>query len=238
MFSVTVFNCSFTSSWKMLCLAIVSMGFLTSLGVWQLHRAAEKRALLAMYQTQARRAPVTIPGTSVEPYQPIKVQAISQLPVTFLLDNQHYAHRFGYDVLTPVLLTDGKVLLIDHGWVLGDPSRLSLPDVTHILNTLDYAGQAYYPSKHSLVLGAGLEAKTPNLVVIETLNMAMISQFLHKSVYPFIIRQSAEKQSHFVRDWAVVTGSPVRHIGYAVQWFLFALGVGVMYVILHIKRNA
>ncbi|NDH68877.1 MAG: hypothetical protein EBY22_13420 [Gammaproteobacteria bacterium] len=48
MFSVTGFRFSFTSSWKMLCLALVSICLLISLGIWQLHRAAEKRGLLAM----------------------------------------------------------------------------------------------------------------------------------------------------------------------------------------------
>ena len=236
MFSVTGFRFSFTSSWKMLCLALVSICLLISLGIWQLHRAAEKRGLLAMYQTQMQRAPVALSGTSAQQYQRVQVQGRAQLPITLLLDNQHHAHQFGYDVLTPLLMEDGNVLLIDHGWVPGDVSRVSLPDMTGLQNDLHYSGQVYYPATHAFVLGVGFEVKTPNIIVIETLNMQMISHFLHKPVYPFIIRQSAEQQTRFVRDWPIVASSPVRHIGYAVQWFLFALGVGVMFIVFHTKR--
>ena len=236
MFSVTGFRFSFTSSWKMLCLALVSICLLISLGIWQLHRAAEKRGLLAMYQTQMQRAPVALSGTSAQQYQRVQVQGLAQLPITLLLDNQHHAHQFGYDVLTPLIMVDGNVLLIDQGWVPGDPSRVSLPDMTGLQSDLHYSGQVYYPEKSAFVLGVGLEVKTPNVIVIESLNMTMISQFLHKPVYPFIIRQSAERQTRFVRDWPIVASSPVRHIGYAVQWFIFALGVGVMFIVFHTKR--
>jgi surfeit locus 1 family protein len=236
MFSVTGFRFSFTSSWKMLCLALVSICLLISLGIWQLHRAAEKRGLLAMYQTQMQRAPVALSGTSAQQYQRVQVQGLAQLPITLLLDNQHHAHQFGYDVLTPLIMVDGNVLLIDQGWVPGDPSRVSLPDMTGLQSDLHYSGQVYYPAKSAFVLGVGLEVKTPNVIVIESLNMTMISQFLHKPVYPFIIRQSAERQTRFVRDWPIVASSPVRHIGYAVQWFVFALGVGVMFIVFHTKR--
>ncbi|MEI6094056.1 MAG: SURF1 family protein [Gammaproteobacteria bacterium] len=236
MFSVTGFRFSFTSSWKMLCLALVSICLLISLGIWQLHRAAEKRGLLAMYQTQMQRAPVALSGTSAQQYQRVQVQGLAQLPITLLLDNQHHAHQFGYDVLTPLIMVDGNVLLIDQGWVPGDPSRVSLPDMTGLQSDLHYSGQVYYPAKSAFVLGVGLEVKTPNVIVIESLNMTMISQFLHKPVYPFIIRQSAERQTRFVRDWPIVASSPVRHIGYAVQWFIFALGVGVMFIVFHTKR--
>ena len=220
----------------MLCLALVSICLLISLGIWQLHRAAEKRGLLAMYQTQMQRAPVALSGTSAQQYQRVQVQGLAQLPITLLLDNQHHAHQFGYDVLTPLIMVDGNVLLIDQGWVPGDPSRVSLPDMTGLQSDLHYSGQVYYPAKSAFVLGVGLEVKTPNVIVIESLNMTMISQFLHKPVYPFIIRQSAERQTRFVRDWPIVASSPVRHIGYAVQWFLFALGVGVMFIVFHTKR--
>lgn len=86
-------------------------------------------------------------------------------------------------------------------------------------------------------VGIGNRRKKQNMVIIETLDVITISHFLHKSVYPFIIRQSAESKSPYVRDWPIVAGSATRHIGYAVQWFVFALGVVVMYIALNLKRN-
>lgn len=238
MFSVTVFRFSFTSSWKMLGLAVMSAALCVSLGIWQLHRAAEKRAWLALYAEQMHKPPMILEQTkAIQQYQPIIAQGQSFLPVILLLDNQHHAHQFGYDVLRPLVLANGKVVLIDHGWVSGDVSRQSLPTFQAFSEQLQFRGQAYYPSQHSLVLGKGIEEKTPQILIVESLNIPMISQFLHKSLYPFIIRQSIDQSSNFVRDWPVITGSPVRHIGYAVQWFLFAAGIAFMYFILHVKRK-
>ena len=236
MISVTVFRRCFTSSWQMLCLALLSMSLLSSLGVWQLHRAAEKQALLNLYQAQIHHPAVTFPGTKAHQYQMVEVTGVSQLPMTVLLDNQHHNHQFGYDVLTPMLVADGRVLLVDHGWVPGDPSRTSLPDISQMQLDNPVRGQVYYPANQSWVLGVGLEMKKPNMVVIESINLPMLSQFLHKPIYPFIIRESEQSQTRYVRDWPVVAGSPVRHYGYAAQWFIFALGAGVMFIILHTKR--
>lgn len=236
-YSVTVFRLSFTSSWKMLALVVLSTLLFSRLGIWQLHRAAEKRQWLAMYQIHRHQPLISNLDQVRLPYQRVQLLGYKHLPLTLLLDNQHYAHQFGYDVLTPLLLSNGKVVLLDHGWVPGDPSRQSLPDLTNKPQALSYTGYAYYPTRHPWVLGPGIEIKTPQMVMIEALDLTTISHFLHKSVYPFIIRQSADSQSGYVRDWPVITGSPTRHMGYAVQWFIFAGGVIVMYILLNIKRR-
>lgn len=236
MFSVTVFRFSFTSSWKMLGLAGLSVCLFVGLGRWQIHRAEEKRQLLELYQVQMQAQPIAIPGAAVEQYQRVRLRGQAGLPFTLFLDNQHHAHQFGYDVITPLLLADGKVILIDHGWLPGDPSRVVLPDIPELSQNLEYTGQAYYPPAHSLLLGSGLEVKSSDIIVIESLDLAIIGHFLHKTVYPFIIRQSEQTSGPYVRDWPIVAGSPTRHIGYAIQWFLFALIVIVLYIVLNVKR--
>ena len=268
--SVTVFRFSFTSSWKMLSLTVLGVSLCIALGIWQLHRATEKRSLLAQYHKQSQLSAVALePNRPVPPYQKIQVQGRflgkpARHPISprhperregspdfqnmsrntrhdvgpvFLLDNQHHEHRFGYDVIRPFVLSDGTVVLIDQGWVPGDVSRQSLPHIPAMRMQTDITGQAYYPPRHPFLLGKGIEVKTHDKVVIEALDIQMIEQFLHKSLYPFIIRQSIDQSSDFVRDWPIVAGSPMRHIGYAVQWFLFAMIMAGMYFILHIKRK-
>lgn len=238
MFSVTVFRFSFTSSWQMLGLAVLSICLFVCLGRWQIHRAEEKRHLLERYQVQMQVPPITIPGPTVQQYQRVSLRGQAALPLTLFLDNQHHAHQFGYDVLTPLLLADGNVILIDHGWVRGDPSRMVLPDIPELSQNFEYTGQAYYPPAHPLSLGAGLEVKSSDVIVIESLDLTTLGHFLHKTVYPFIIRQSEQTSSLYVRDWPIVAGSPTRHIGYAVQWFIFALIVFILYIILNVKRQS
>ncbi len=47
----------------------------------------------------------------------------------FLLDNITHDDRAGYDVLAPLALDDGRVLLVDRGWVPFSGYRGRLPDV-------------------------------------------------------------------------------------------------------------
>ncbi|PJD92891.1 MAG: hypothetical protein CK424_04805 [Legionella sp.] len=235
MFSVTAFGFSFTSSWKMLTLALIAMSLFIRLGFWQVHRAHEKRALLAAHHTQMQHTALVFSGESVQQYQRVKLHGY-YLPITFLLDNQHHAHQFGYDVVSPLVLANGKVVLIDRGWIAGDVGRLSLPKIDTPSSAQDIRGDVYFPSAKQWLLGQSLDVKTEHLAVIETLDVAVVSQFLHKSLYPFIIRQSAEDTNGYVRDWAIVSTPPGRHDAYALQWFMFALVVGILYLALNIKK--
>jgi surfeit locus 1 family protein len=42
----------------------------------------------------------------------------------------------------------------------------------------------------------------------------------------------------YARHWAPPGFPPIRHIGYAVQWFALAAALLVIYLIMNIKRTA
>ena len=65
----------------------------------------------------------------------------------------------------------------------------------------------------------------------------LLRQFLHKFVYPFIIRLDQQQPHGFLRDWPVVSMPPARHYGYAVQWFSMALVVFLIFISLNLKKK-
>lgn len=228
---------SFTPSWWMIILTALAIGLFVRLGYWQLHRADEKRQLLSAYQRASKEPPqrlMRIPPP--QQYQRVYLQG-HYLPIILLLDNQHHNHQYGYDVLSPMILENGDVVIVDRGWVKGDPGRQQWPMLTTPVHTIMLEGQLYYPPRKSWLLGSGLEVKRVDLAIIETLDMAMMSQFLHKSVYPFIIRQSTDSPGGYVCDWSIVASTPERHIGYAIQWFLFACIASILFVVLNVKKR-
>ena len=233
--SVTAFHFSFTPSWRMILLTLISMGLFIRLGYWQLDRGQEKRRLVAAYQTQATQLPTPFPGVDPKPYQRLSVQG-HYLPINLLLDNQHHDHLFGYDVLTPFMLTNGKVVIIDRGWVNGDNKRTTFPNLTTPSSPQTITGQAYFPSPKRWLLGEAIDVKSKQLAVLETMDITIMSQFLHKSLYPFIIRQSPDDAEGYLRAWAIVSSSPERHDGYALQWFMFAFVVGILFIALNVKK--
>jgi surfeit locus 1 family protein len=136
-----------------------------------------------------------------------------------------------------MVLENGGVIIVDRGWVKGDAGRQQWPVLSTPFDPITLSGQIYYPPETSWLLGTGLELKRADLAIIETLNIAMMSEFLHKSLYPFIIRQSSDSPGGYICDWSIVASMPERHIGYAIQWFLFACIAGILFVVLNVKKK-
>lgn len=236
--SITRFQCHFIANWRFGILAFLGCLLFARLGFWQLERADEKKQLLAAQQHLAMQMPIHWqPGDSLPAqYQPIRVQG-HFMPVMLLLDNQHYQHQFGYDVLSPLVVGKGKVILVDRGFVPAQANRGGFPLMTTPTGDIEIIGSVYVPSDKNWALGSIFDKKQTNLAVIELIDARIVGQFLHKSVYPFIIRLHPEAAHGFVRDWPVVAMSPSRHLGYAVQWFAMALLILTLYIILNMQKK-
>lgn len=238
MIFLTRFNALFKPRWAMTILALLAIAFFMRLGFWQLERASEKKQMMAALTgfSQQKASNWSSGNPLPAQYQPIQVQG-HFLRTMLLLDNQHYQHQFGYDVVSPLVLADGHVVLIDRGWVAGDVTRRIFPDIETPSGFIQLTGSAYYSSEKNWLLGQALEKKKANLAIVELLDTHLISQFLHKSVYPFIIRLGKPAANGYVREWAVVAMPPERHYGYALQWFAMALVIFILFIALNLKKK-
>lgn len=236
--SLTCFNVRFTPNWLMIILALVFISLFIRLGLWQIQRADEKAKMVIAEGALAKQKPVNWDSGKKSPiqYQRVKLQG-HYLTNVFLLDNQHQQHQFGYDVLSPLLLADGSVVMVDRGWVLGDSTRRSFPDIKMPNGLVQLQGSVYFPSKNQWILGPSLEEKGNKIIVLELLDAKLISHILQKKVYPFIIRLDKQDAYGFVREWAIVSMPPQRHLAYALQWFVMALVILIIFVALNLKKK-
>jgi surfeit locus 1 family protein len=236
--SLTCFNVRFTPAWTMILLAALFIGLFIRLGFWQVHRSDEKKKMLLVYKTQAQMKPMAWSSKHNAPLQYQKISLEGQyLEQVFLLDNQHHQHQFGYDVLSALLLSDGSVVVVDRGWIPGDSMRRNFPIIQTPKGELSVQGTVYYPSTNQWVLGPDSEEKEHNILILERLDTHLLSQTLQKKVYPFIIRLDKQDAHGFVREWAIVSMPPERHIAYAVQWFAMALVIFIMFIVLNLKKK-
>lgn len=235
--SLTCFNVRFTPNWRMIVLTVLFSLLFVRLGFWQIQRAHEKEKMVVAEHALAKQEPVEWNrGNVPAQYQRIKTQG-AYLPDLFLLDNQHYEHRFGFDVISPLLLDDGTVVMIDRGWVPDDGSRQTVPKIKTPAKTMMIQGSVYFPSTNQWVLGAGLEKKEDKTIIIEALDTKLLEQLLQKKVYPFIIRLDKQDAYGFVREWKIVSMPPQRHFAYAVQWFAMALVILILFLVLNLKKK-
>lgn len=236
--SLTCFNFRFTPNWLMIVLATVFIALFIRLGFWQIQRADEKKKMLAAEEVQLKQKPIWLNMNQKLPnqYQRVVLKG-HYLPNLFLLDNQHHEHQFGFDVLSPLLLSDGTVIIIDRGWVPGDNTRRSFPEIKTPKDMIQLTGSVYYPSKNQWVLGPALEEKENKLIIIERIESNLLSQILQKKLYPFIIRLDKQDAYGFVREWAIVSMPPERHLAYALQWFTMAFVIFIIFVVLNLKKK-
>ncbi|GGU53980.1 SURF1 family cytochrome oxidase biogenesis protein [Streptomyces daghestanicus] len=126
--------------WVILTLiALLLIPTMIELGFWQMHRYEERTARndLVAEALDADPVPVerlTSPGkriTSAERYRSVTATGRFDTAGEVVVRRRTNADdEVGYHVLTPFVLDDGKVLLVNRGWIPADgPSQTEYPEV-------------------------------------------------------------------------------------------------------------
>lgn len=221
-------------------LFLVGFFLLLGLGMWQLQRADEKKAMLLTHQKRAQQPPTNWTEHSPAPqqYERIRV-AGTYISTQFLLDNQFFQHQFGYHVLSVLRLDDGEgYLLVDRGFMKGDPLRQKLPTDNLVLpeGRQVLEGYAYYPSYNRWIKQLAIQGNQP-IIVIEQFLPKVLREYLHSFVFDFIIRLEKPTSQTFITNWQIVAMPPARHTAYAVQWFAFAVLWIIIFIGIQLKRE-
>ena len=121
----------FAPSWSMTLLTLALCVVFVRLGEWQWQRGERRQA---EWDAFARGADAALPlGThdvgSLPRFSRITVTGTWDAGHQFLIDNQSHGGLPGYAVLTPLHLGDGRVLIINRGWVPFTGSRARLPQI-------------------------------------------------------------------------------------------------------------
>jgi surfeit locus 1 family protein len=231
----------------MTLLTLAAMTLFVRLGVWQWHRGELKSAQWAQFAAgSAQRAELgTQPVTALPRYSLIRVQGRYDTAHQFLLDNLSHAGSPGYEALTPLILSDGRVLMVNRGWLAGTGRRSVLPDIGLARQGDDQGvGQGIGESGHDItvtgrlddlpVVGIALghippaaDAPWPRLTSFPT--MSDLSTALHRPLEQRQLLLGADQPFGYVRDWQPSGFGPGRHFSYAVQWWSFAALALVLY---------
>lgn len=139
------------------------------LGRWQWGRAEQKRELWAQFErgTSEVRALGTRNTADLPRYARVRVEGRWEPRRQFLLDNRTHEGRAGYEVLTPLRLDDGRVLLVNRGWVPFTGYRDRLPDVAaEFASVLETAAAVTAQGAQVAAARAAQEADaTPRVVI-------------------------------------------------------------------------
>ncbi|MES2604535.1 MAG: SURF1 family protein [Pseudomonadota bacterium] len=229
--------------WKLSLLVVTLLPLLVSLGFWQLQREAEKLALQATYNSRQVEVPVALSAVDLsqdQQYRQVFVQGQFDDAHTFLLDNRIWQGKVGYEVIVPLVSNDGKVVLVNRGWIAQGASRENLPAAGAVPGEVSVNGSIYQPVGDALVLGTDTEAEGwPKVVqTLEPQRLAVLAGYENsEQVFPYSLRVAEGAPGALIRYWPVITTTPEKHRGYAVQWFLMAAAVMALYLFYSTKEE-
>ncbi len=194
----------------------VMLPLVTGLGVWQVQRAAEKRAFEDRFLARITALPV-VPGPAVEDFQRLKLVGEYEPGRDFLLDNQTRRGAVGFDVVSSFRTEDGRRWLVNRGFLPGDRARRSLPAVRSPRGTVTLVGLVWPELGLLPVLGDDPWAEGwPK--VIQQMEVGRMAADLGGAV-PREIRLEAGQPGVFAAATTRLNMPSSQHTGYAVQWF-------------------
>ncbi len=233
----------FRFRWVPTLLLAAPIPLFLALGFWQLDRADQKRALAQTLATRAELSPAPIEGLIPDAdaealrYRPVVATGRFVADHQVLIEGRREGNQTGFHVITPLRLgVSGPLLLVNRGWIParpnGEPTPAPVPEGEFTL-----AGEAEVPAPPALVLDRGGDAakswgwRWPYLTV--DLFRATVSE----PVQPVLMLLSPQDPNGFVRHWTRPLPNVGMHLGYAVQWFGFALIALVVYLRLSFERK-
>ncbi len=227
-------------NWKLTLFVALFLPILFRLGYWQLDRAEEKRQILA-----AREALINQPAmeysrlknTEIQNYRNVSLSGQMNEEV-FLLDNQIFKNKFGYEVIQPVHLEDGKIVFISRGWIEGSLDRQILPTIETPTGIVRFEGYLYQPSENLQLKEDENSQKWPR--VIGSINLEKLYKAIGKNdkiSTPYLLRLDSISAGAYEQHWQVVNVNPEKHTAYAMQWFGMAILLIGLFIYASLKRN-
>lgn len=220
---------SFSPAWSLTLATVLLCALFIWLGFWQWGRGNARQAQWDAFSRGADKV-LTLGsrGTGDVPrFQRLSVTGRYDPERQFLLDNRTHAGNAGYEVLTPLVRPDGRVLLVDRGWVPFTGSRRQLPDVTCHCDpaaTVTVIGRSDDLPAAGLAAGRApppADGKWPQVTSYPTLSE--LSHAFGRALEPRIMLLDPKEPNGYVRDWHPPGMQPVRHWSYAIQWWAFAV---------------
>jgi len=239
-------------------LFILFAAALLSLGTWQMMRAAQKTNILAaadlaraskalkldelddVLDAARQHSRVTFSGT----YEPSR---------QFLWDNRVHKGQAGFEVITPVS-TESGLVLVNRGWVPLGSTREDLPSVAITSAVQDKSvtitGLFSRPSK-GLVNGAAFDDNASWPRVMQYFDYTAMEMALGKALLAGVVQPQqaggakskdaqealSEHPEFYTANWEPTAAiGPIRHYGYAFQWYAMALALTILFIVHNTKR--
>jgi surfeit locus 1 family protein len=218
--------------------AIAGVALFVVAGNWQRDRMEQKLALRAQFDAAMAAPAVAFPDVrdwAPWRYRQVVATGIYDAGRQILIDNKVHDGRSGYQVITPLTLADGRVVLVNRGWVAGGATRIELPKVAppagivSVLGRINIPATGYVELKHDAPAGP----------VWQNLDPQRFAQVTGVAVAPIVVEQMApaDRVDNLVRDWPAPDVGAERNRIYMLQWYTFAAMAAGLWLFFTLRRS-
>ncbi|MBI3961296.1 MAG: SURF1 family protein [Deinococcus sp.] len=233
--------------WWTTLLVIAALGVMVRLGIWQLDRLQQRRTFNARVSVQLAQPLLVLDSETLGAdlanmeYRSVMVKGEYDPSQEAALSNQVWNSQPGVHLLTPLRISGSdQAVLVDRGWIplveaaperWGKFTEPGLVEVRGVIRT----------SQHRPRFG-GLPDTTqaPGQGRVTSWNRVNLARLAEQTPYPLLpiyIQQAPDPSWTTLpyRSQPELDLSEGPHLGYAVQWFLFAsvLAIGYPFFVRH-----
>ena len=191
------------------------------LGVWQIERAAHKEGLLQAFNAEQESPPIRLTSQSPD-WSRVFVDGIFDSSRQILIDNQIHKGRVGYKIFTAFRFDDNKIVLVDRGWIAQGQSRSDLPQLNILEKKSRIIATVTSPEQGVLAGSELLTNEWPR--VSQTKAVEVIASAFKEPILDIVLvlDPGSSQITEFIqiKPFAI---TPVKHYGYAMQWFTMSI---------------
>lgn len=221
---------------------ILSLGgflLMMSLGGWQLQRLAWKENLLAEIQTARDSKPLDVlPQEGLESlsFHTVKLIGTFLHEKSFHVAARYYKSKLGYHIFTPFMLEDGRIVVVNRGWVPVKQKELSTRPDSEPKGEQELVGMIRVGSDRSRFTPPNQPDK--NIWFGRDVDQMAAQSGL--TLLPITIDIMAEENPD--GHLPIASGGQISlrndHLQYAITWFLVGLGIAVIFIVYHRPKKS
>lgn len=242
---------SFQPKFWMAIATIFVMALCIKAGLWQYNKAESKKALQTQLNARLNESAISLNDNVSDfnndvieslRFKRVKVSGTYDTRYQVLLDNQVDNTVVGYHVITPMQIeSTKKYVLVNRGWIAGNPNR-KVPkiDTPESIQTIE-GDIALPPSRFFTLEDSASKEEKRNIEdnpIWQHMDMQLYAKSVPFAIQPFIVRLDSKSNGGggFKRNWPLPAERVSMHLGYAYQWFGFALTLLVIFIVLNVKK--
>jgi len=218
--------------WIVTSAALAGVFVATSLGFWQLSRAADKVTLQAMMDARVQLPALNGTALLQDPpgadmlYRRAVLRGTWLAAHTVFLDNRQMNAKPGFFVLTPLQLeSSATAVLVQRGWVARNfVDRGQLPVIVSSPGTVELEGRIAPPPSKLYEFATSQPG-----AIRQNLDLEQFSREIGRPLAGVTVLQSGPSGEGLARDWPRVNLGVEKHYGYAFQWFALGGLIALLY---------